>query len=108
MAKRRAGRRGCRALVELLLVGGVVGDGGGRVFELVAGEDADDAVARGDDPLLTSLRARRRWRRWPARSRGRRRDLRLGVENLLVGHLADDAVAALRAPAGTWSGSPAG
>ena len=34
-------------------IDGVVRDGGGRVFELVAGEDADDSVAGGDHPLLT-------------------------------------------------------
>ena len=33
-------------------IDGVVRDGGGRVFELVAGEDADDSVAGGDHPLL--------------------------------------------------------
>ena len=39
-------------LLEVLLVGAVIGDRGRRVLELVAGQDADDAVAGGDDPLL--------------------------------------------------------
>ena len=39
-------------LVELSLVGAVIGDGGRRVLELVAGQDADDAVRRGDHALL--------------------------------------------------------
>ena len=34
-------------LLEVVLVGAVVGDGRGRVLELVAGQDADDAVATG-------------------------------------------------------------
>src|SRR3954466_2510277 len=38
--------------VELVLVGGVIGDGGGGVFELVAGEDADDALVGADDALI--------------------------------------------------------
>ena len=33
-------------LVELLLVGRVIGDRGRGVLELMAGEDADDALAR--------------------------------------------------------------
>ena len=60
--------------VELVLIGRVVGDGGRRVLQLVAGEDADDAIARGDDPLVAELPARRRrWPRRPARTPGRRR-----------------------------------
>src|SRR5258705_1050135 len=38
--------------VELLLVGGVIGDGSGGVFELVAGEDADDPLVGADDSLI--------------------------------------------------------
>ena len=39
-------------LVELILVGAVVGDRGRRVLELVAGQDAHDPVRRGDHALF--------------------------------------------------------
>ena len=41
-------------LVELLLVGRVVGDRGGRVLELMAGQDADDALVGPITPSATS------------------------------------------------------
>src|SRR5438105_494876 len=41
--------------VEGLLVSAVIGDRGGRILELVAGENADDALACGDDPFLAQL-----------------------------------------------------
>ena len=61
-------------LVERLLVGAVIGDGRGRVLELVAGQDADDALARRDDAFArAACGRRRRWPPTPVRSRGRRR-----------------------------------
>src|SRR5436309_15568597 len=41
--------------VEGLLVGAVIGDSGGRVFELMAGQDADDALARLDHAFLAQF-----------------------------------------------------
>jgi hypothetical protein len=85
--------------VEFFLVGGVVGDGGRRVLQLMAGENADDPVARGDDALLTQQLGAGDARgagRFAAEAIGA--DLRLGVEHLLVGHLADDAVAPVEGP----------
>ena len=39
-------------LLKIVLVGAVVGDGRGRILELVASQDADHALGRGDDSLL--------------------------------------------------------
>src|SRR6266849_2973535 len=41
--------------VEGLLIGTVISHGCGRVFELVAGQDANHAFAGGDDALLSQL-----------------------------------------------------
>ena len=61
-------------LVELLLVGRVIGDRGGGVLQLMAGEDADHALVGADDAFGAPAASRRpRWRRWPVRSPGRRR-----------------------------------
>ena len=38
--------------VELFLVGGVISNGSSRVFELMAGQNANDAVVHADDSLL--------------------------------------------------------
>lgn len=38
--------------VEFLLIGGVIGDRRCRVFELMAGQNANDAILHPDDPLL--------------------------------------------------------
>ena len=87
----------------------VVGDRRGRVLELVAGEDADDALARGDDAFLAEqLRAGDAGGagRFAAEAVGA--DLGLGVEDLLVGHFADDAVAPFERPQALGAGSPAG
>src|SRR5439155_417602 len=80
--------------VEFGLVGGVVGDRGGGVFELVAGEDADDALIAADDPFFDELLDAGHAGgagRLAAQAAGA--DLGLGVENLLVAGLAHHAVA---------------
>src|SRR5262249_45506400 len=83
--------------VELVLVGRVVGDGGRRVLQLVAGEDAHDSLARLNNAFFAKqLGAGDAGRagRFAAQAVGAH--LGLGVEHLLVGYFAHHAVAALQ------------
>ena len=72
-------------IVERLLIRAVIGDRGGRILELMAGQDADDAIVGGDDAFLPQLA-----RAGDAGGRGRfaaetaGADLGLGVEDLLI------------------------
>ena len=80
--------------VELLLVGRMIGHGGRGVFQLVAGEDADDALVGPDDALghqLLHAGHAGRAGRFAAQPAGAH--LGLGVEDFLVGDFADHAVA---------------
>ncbi len=72
-------------LVELSLIGTVVGDSGRRVLELVAGQDTDDAVRRGDHALLTQpLGTGNAGRAGRLAPHSPRADPGLGVHDLLV------------------------
>src|SRR6185437_7196988 len=85
--------------VELVLVGRVIGDRGGRIFELMAGQNADYALVGADHPFAAkNLGAGHAGGagRFAAQPAGA--DLRLGVQDLLVGRLADYAVADLERP----------
>src|SRR5437588_2872712 len=84
-------------LLEILLIGAVIGDGGSRVLELVTCQDANDAVATFDDPLLAqSFGAGHAGGRSGLATETAGADLGLGVENLLIRRLAHDPAAALQ------------
>ena len=80
-------------LVELLLVGRVIGNGRGRIFELMAGQDADHALVAADDPLIAEEPCAGHARgagRFAAETAGG--NLGLRVENFLIADLPHDAV----------------
>src|SRR5688500_13006755 len=86
-------------LLEVLLVGAGLGDRRRRILKLVAVEDADDPVGRGDDPLLAEpLRSRHARGAGGLAAETSRADPGLGVHDLLVGHLADDPLAEVERP----------
>src|SRR5439155_8092172 len=85
--------------VELLLVGGVIGDSRGRVFELMAGEDADDALVGADHALIAEQPGASDAGgagRLAAEAAGR--DFGFGVKHFLVADLADDAIHFFESP----------
>ena len=92
-------------LVELLAVGRVVGDRGGGVLELMAGEDADHALVGPITPSATSaLGAGHAGGAGRLAAQAAGAHLGLGVENLLVAHLADHARRTTPGPADTCAG----
>ena len=89
--------RAAKHFVELL--GRVIGDRGGGVFQLMAGQNADDLLVGADDAFgheLLDARHAGGAGRLAAEAAGA--DLGLGVEDFLVGHFADHAVAPLQGP----------
>ena len=85
--------------VEFLLIGAVVGNGRVGVFELVSGQDADDALVSADHTFRAEL-----FGTGHAGGTGRlaaeaaRADLRFRVQDLLIRYLADHAVARIQGP----------
>lgn len=85
--------------VELVLVRRVIGDGGGGVFELMAGEDADDPLVGADDALIAEEAGT-----GDAGGAGGLTaeaaggDFGFGVEHFLVRNLADDSLHVVQRP----------
>src|SRR5262249_46816437 len=85
--------------VEGLGVGAVIGDGRGGVLGLMAGGNAHDTVAGGDDAFAAkgaSAGDAGRRRRLATQTAGP--DFRLGVQDILIAHLSHHAAAAVQRP----------
>ena len=84
-------------VIEFVLIVRMVRDGGRRVFQLVASEDAHDALVWRDDAFLTQhLGAGDTGRAGGLAAQTVGADLCFGVEHLLIGHFANNAVHALK------------